>query len=396
MENMMNSNGFMSVEELSGFGGAGIQPRVIAEPDAPASASVNPDRAGRWRSNLSGEAAFDSFVPVDLQDVTIEYDGALASRLANAEFELGNLREAYAALDDESRIAVAGKLADREASASWNLSAGKTVASPIMGGNLFPALSPIAVFRAPEDQAEVDNLREAIGYAMDPFDDLPVSRRLLSRAHFLVTQGPRYEKKYPGEVRWSPAWMGEADAPLAKASFVFPAADDLEHGISQLEHFIHGDEGRGFGEVDNSVEAGAPSEVGGPLDLGGMLVSGGFGRPGDKPDQPSSAGRNDERPVLEKVALAHYQFLVLHPFIDGNGRVARILTNLMLRDAGFTAGLVLPVAEVLGIRAKEYHDLVEGVEKSGDYEAWVGFFLDVIRNAAVLATGVAREAAGER
>ncbi len=290
-------------------------------------------RAGRWRTNLKGEAAFDSFVPTDLQDVGLSYDANLAGKLAEAEFALGNLREAYASLGEGERDAVAQALLDREASASWELAADRTPAMPLFGnaGSGAPLLDISMILRSPEDREEIENLKEAMLYAMEPFDGLPISRRLLSRAHFLVTQGRRFAKKYPGEVRRSPNWMGEPGASLSRAKFVFPAGDDLERALSRLEQCIH-DEG--------------------------------------------------PHPELVKVALAHYQIEVAHPFVDANGRIGRMLTNLMLIEAKRIPSLAFPLSDALLTCASEYYELLERVETEGDYEGWVLFFLDIIQQAA--------------
>lgn len=290
-------------------------------------------RAGHWRTNLKGEAAFDSFVPTDLQDVHLSYDADLAGKLAEAEFALGNLREAYASLGEEERGAAAQALLAREASASWKLSSDRAP-EMLLFGNVDSGAPPLDIgmlLHSPEDRKEIEDLKEAMGYAMEPFDGLPISRRLLSRAHFLATQGRRYEKKYPGEVRRSPNWMGKPGASLLQAKFVFPTGDDLERALSRLEQYIH-DEG--------------------------------------------------PHPELVKVVLAHYQFEVVHPFIDANGRIGRMLTNLMLIEAKRIPLLAFPLSDALRTRASEYYGLLERVEIEGDYEGWVLFFLGVIQQAA--------------
>lgn len=293
-------------------------------------------RAGRWRTNLKGGAAFESFVPADLQSVEIAYNDDLATRLAEAEVELGNLRAAYATLSEEERAALAQTLLDREATSSCELAADRAPAMPVFGSGdgALPIIDTNALLHAPEDKDEIEHLKEAMQYAADPFDGLPLSRRLLTRAHFLATQGPRYEKKYPGEVRRSPNWMGEPDAPLSKAKIVFPTGDDLDYALARLEHYIHEDR---------------------------------------------------RHPELVKVALAHYQFEVIHPFIDANGRIGRLLTNLMLANANRIPPVMLPISDTLNIYAGRYYELLELVETEGAYEQWVSFFLGVIREAAAQA-----------
>lgn len=300
-------------------------------------------RAGHWRRNLKGDAAFSSFVPADLQSIEIDDDAQLAEKRAGAELALDELRKAHAAFDEEACDAFTHALLEREVAASWELSSNRMTAPPLFSmasGDAAP-FDISTVLRAPEDADEIGHLMESTQYAMDPFDDLPISRRLLTRAHFLATQGPRYEKKYPGEVRRSPNWMGEADAPLSKAKIVFPVDDDLDHALSRLEQYIHYDE---------------------------------------------------RDPHLVKIALAHYQFEVIHPFIDANGRMGRLLSNLMLIDAEKTPQIALPLSEALNTHASTYYGLLELVETKGAYEEWVAFFMDVIREASLQATEMAANA----
>lgn len=134
-------------------------------------------RAGHWRTNLKGEAAFDSFVPTDLQDVHLSYDADLAGKLAEAEFALGNLREAYASLGEEERGAAAQALLAREASASWKLSSDRAP-EMLLFGNVDSGAPPLDIgmlLHSPEDRKEIEDLKEAMGYAMEPFDGLPIS-----------------------------------------------------------------------------------------------------------------------------------------------------------------------------------------------------------------------------
>ena len=287
-------------------------------------------RAGGWRRNLKGEAAFSSFVPAPLQDVQVRYDGVLASRLSRAEFALGRLTGLFESLDAEQREAAVGKLRRLEAEASWDLSAGR----------IRPAITAFQVFggdgrnvneRDELDIAEIGHLEEAVAYAVAPFDGLPLSRRLLTRAHFLMTQGPRYEKKYPGEVRRSPTWLGRPESTLSTASFVFPMQEDMDEALAQLERYIHDD---------------------------------------------------TREPELVRVALAHYQFEVIHPFIDGNGRIGRLLSQLMLIEAGQLPADILLLSAALKDRAEEYYTALERVERFGAYEEWIGFFAIIVADAA--------------
>ena len=311
---------------------------------------ISESRAGRTRKNLSGEAAFVSFVPTHLQDVSIQWSDGLVRDVAEAEFALGQLTGAFGALSPERQSQVVEAAIANEAESSWKLAEGREVGmptglafdSPSIDG---PALEPpLTFFGAPLigttppldeiDLREIDDLAAAFRYALEPFDELPVSRRLLENTHYLMTQGPRYEKRYPGEFRRSPNWISGPDSTLATARFVPPVEEDMIEAFSQLEHFIHED---------------------------------------------------SELPVLARIALAHYQFEVIHPFIDGNGRIGRILTILMLLEAGQIPAPILPLSDMLRERAMGYYGTIEAVELDGDYEGWIRFFVNAIHVAATRA-----------
>lgn len=285
--------------------------------------SAPSNRSGVTRKNLSGHVAFYSFVPTPLQGIALEYDTRLIEAMARAEFALGRLWEAYQSLDEEKRACVAEALRREEAEASWKLAAGRVSQGIVL---LFSE-EPLSAL----DEDEIADLEKAMGYAVAPFDGLPISRRLLANAHYLMTQSPRYEKKYPGELRRSPNWIGGSEATLTTASFVPPVEEDMGDGLAKLEAYIH--------------------------------------EPGSDPS-------------LIKAALAHYQFEVIHPFIDGNGRIGRMLTQLMLIEEGKLPADVLLLSAELLERAFEYYGYIETVEQHGDYEGWVSFFLSVIAGAA--------------
>lgn len=282
-------------------------------------------RIGSTRKNLSGELAYTSFVPARLSGITLERARGLDRAVGAAEFALGRLWAACERMGPEQVRELEREAIAREARSSWKLSAGRDVGiAARTGGGAESSLTGA-------DALDADNLARAISYAADPFDDLPVSRRLLANAHYLMTQGPRYEQSYPGEFRRSPAWIGPAGAALATARFVGPEPAEMETAFADLERYIHADDG--------------------------------------------------ESPIV-KVALAHLQFELIRPFIDGNGRIGRILSLLMLRDAGRIPALILPISDVLRSRSNMYYASIEFAEFDDDIEGWVAFMAEVIEEAA--------------
>ena len=286
-------------------------------------------RAGHTEKDLGGAAAFLSFVPTPLQDVELRYDLAVIRGLAEAEHALGRLSGAFLALGTQQQEVAVAMLRRKEAEASWRLAAGRLGSQSALAGLLSP--------HSAVDEGEICDLEAALAYGAHPFDDLPVSRRLLANAHYLAMQGPRYEKKYPGEVRWSPSWIGDAEANPTTAAYVPPVGEALQTGLADLEHYIH--------------EAAA-------------------------------------QPALVRAVLAHYQFEALHPFIDGNGRLGRMLIQLMLVKDGELPGDILQLSSALAARVTEYYARLWAVETEGDYEGWASFMLGVVADAAREALGL--------
>ncbi|MGN0071017.1 MAG: Fic family protein [Atopobiaceae bacterium] len=312
----------------------------------------NDTRAGRWRTIRRDGFDYKAYVPADLQDVKLAYTGSLAASLAKAEFSLGLLCGAFDALSPEDRASAHERLRREEAAASFEFSQGQGV-SRFEFVELLPSLGNAKVIHDEDDDEDIANLVDAMAYTMELSDGLPVSRRLLANAHYLMCQGWRYEKKYPGEVRWTPAWVSRVDeVDLNRCDYVAPVGDDLDRGIARLEDYIH--------EEDAHEDE----------DHRGIAVLA-----IEKDPFPAT-------PALVRIALAHYQIEALHPFIDGNGRIGRILTERMLVDAGRLPEDCLLLSETLRRHNKAYYQLIEDVEKFGDYETWVAFFCDCLAEAA--------------
>ena len=140
-------------------------------------------------------------------------------------------------------------------------------------------------------------------------------------------QGEHNEKKYPGEFRTSPIWMGDEHDTLESAPFIPPAPDDMLKAFYDLEQYINADD--------------------------------------------------DVHPLI-KAALIHYQFEVIHPFIDGNGRVGQLLTLLFLNERGILKGAAVNLPRVFHLRQFRYFTGLASVEISGTYEKWVRFFLEAL------------------
>jgi len=178
-----------------------------------------------------------------------------------------------------------------------------------------------------------ENLRDPKG--------LPISVRLLCKAHKVLLKGIRGAGKQPGQLRRSQNWLGGTRP--GNAVFVPPPADYVESLMSELEKFIHD-------ENFNSPKA------------------------------------NVQRlPPLVVIALVHAQFETIHPFLDGNGRIGRLLISALLEDFGLLPEPLLYLSSYLKQHQTEYYRLLSAIRTEGDWESWIQFFLEAVEVAATKA-----------
>jgi Fic family protein len=173
------------------------------------------------------------------------------------------------------------------------------------------------------DWLEVNNYIEALNSSIQRLDDLPLSSRLLKEAHKKLLQGVRGEYKLPGEFRRSQNWIGGAS--LLHATFIPPHWEDVNPLMGDLEAFIHNED----------------------------------------------SGLTD----LLKIAIAHYQFETIHPFLDGNGRIGRLLVTIYLVEKQIISKPVLYLSDFFERNRTEYYDSLTRVRTKNELMAWIKFFL---------------------
>jgi len=189
----------------------------------------------------------------------------------------------------------------------------------------------LSLFRDIEDTREVHNYVQAIDYGLERLETFPLSIRLIREIHRILMQGVRGEHMTPGEVRRSQNWIGRPGATLEEARYVPPPPKEMHECLSDLEEFIHTD---------------------------------------------------SDLPPLLRIGMIHYQFEAIHPFLDGNGRIGRLLVTFLLVAWGLLSQPLLYLSNYININRQEYYDRLLAVSQKGKWEAWLLFFLEGVHSQA--------------
>ena len=190
-------------------------------------------------------------------------------------------------------------------------------------GELFAAEAGAAVERSPDDLREVGNYVAALEYGLERLETLPLSLRLVREMHEHLMQGVRGEVATPGEFRHSQNWIGPPGCTLQEATFVPPPPFELMSCLDSWERFLH----------------------------------------------------DDSLPPLVHAALVHAQFEAIHPFLDGNGRVGRLLITLLLVKQALIPSPLLYLSAYFEATSQEYYVRLLGVTEGGEWEEWLVYFL---------------------
>ena len=189
----------------------------------------------------------------------------------------------------------------------------------------------LSLFSDVEDTREVHNYVQALNYGLERLETLPLSIRLIREIHGILMQGVRGELLTPGEVRRSQNWIGRPGATLDAARYVPPPVDEMHKCLSDMERFIHAD---------------------------------------------------SDLPPLLRIGLIHYQFEAIHPFLDGNGRVGRLMITFLLVAWDLLSQPLLYLSNFIESNRQEYYDRLLAVSQQGEWEAWLMFFLDGVHTQA--------------
>ena len=279
------------------------------------------NRAGTLVSNLSGDAEYKSFLPNPLPPEVIELDNEAEKLLIEANKKIAFLE------------GISSRIPNIELFVSMYVRKEALVSSQIEGTQctLEDVLDPNINENTNLDVSDVINYIKAYEYSVERLKELPLCNRLFKEIHSVLLQGVRGAEKAPGEFRTSQNWIGGAGSTIKNAKYIPPNPEDMLKAMSDLEKYINSED-----ELDSLIRA----------------------------------------------ALIHYQFETIHPFLDGNGRVGRLLIILFLIQEKLLSSPVLYISCFLKMNRVEYYDRMTEVRNKGNYEQWIKFFLSVIAQAA--------------
>ncbi|RMH75027.1 MAG: Fic family protein [Calditrichaeota bacterium] len=287
------------------------------------------EAAGRLIQVGKGDAAYWAFVPHPLPP-PVMYTPELIQTLSQADRALGELAGLGRALSNPHLLI--HPFIRREAVLSSRIEGTQTDLPHLYayesGQLVFPGFEPTP----PEsDLREVLNYVHALEYGLERMKTLPVSLRLLREIHARLMEGVRGEGAYPGEFRRSQNWIGPPGCTLNEATFVPPPPEYLMETLKDFERYLH---------------------------------------------------EEDQHPPLIRLAFIHYQFEAIHPFVDGNGRIGRLLLILLLVGWELLPLPLLYLSAYFERKRQAYYDHLFRVSMEGAWESWIRFFLEGVAEQA--------------
>lgn len=276
------------------------------------------NRAGFWRENFKGELAYQSFVPAPLPpNPVVELSNDCLNKLMQAHASLAALE------------AIATRIPDINMFISMYVRKEALLSSQIEGTQctLDDILDPLLENNINRDIEEVINYIQAVKYAMERLKSFPLCNRFIREVHGVLLQHGRGQDKQPGEFRISQNWLGGNGSTLKTARYIPPNVEDMLSALDNWEKYIN---------------------------------------------------EKDDIDPLVKVALLHYQFETIHPFLDGNGRIGRLFIVLYLLETKILTQPVIYISYFLKLNRTEYYDRMMEVRRKGDYEQWISFFLQAL------------------
>jgi Fic family protein len=267
---------------------------------------------------------YDAYIPNPLPP-ELEWSDGLLSRLASAERSISRLEVVGQSFPVPHVLA--RPFARKEAVQSSQIEGTQTTFQSLLRYEA----QRLSSLRKEQDAHEVQNYVKALDHGLERIHTLPISMRLIREMHAILMKGVRGELLTPGEIRRSQNWIGRPGATLENARYVPPPVDKMQDCLAALEKYIHTD---------------------------------------------------SELPALIRIGLIHYQFEAIHPFLDGNGRIGRLLITLLLTTWQILSQPLLYLSIFFEKNKTEYYDRLLAVSQKGKWENWLLFFLDGVQEQA--------------
>ena len=284
------------------------------------------DRAGRFVDQSSG---YRAFIPAPLPpSPPIDLDIELVTLLSDADRAVGRLDGIVKTVPDPNFFVA--MYVRREAVLSSQIEGTQSTLEDLLAVELGTSVRAV-----PDDVEEIVNYVSAMHYGLQRLGVLPLSLRLIREIHKELLRGGRGAHAMPGEFRRTQNWIGPSGATLAKATFVPPPVPEMQEALAAFETYLHSNSGL---------------------------------------------------PLLIDIGLAHAQFESIHPFLDGNGRVGRLLITFMLVQRAALRAPLLYLSYYFKLHRAEYYDRLMAVRLRGDWEGWLRFFLEGVADTATEAT----------
>lgn len=286
----------------------------------------------------AGEAGYWAFIPRPLPP-QMDWSRPLIKKLSAADHALGELAGLGRMLTNPDLLVL--PFTRREAVLSSSIEGTQATIYDVYAyeaGQLYlPGFTPGVPL---DDVKEVVNYVRALEYGLESLKRLPVSLRLIREIHAQLMSGVRGDKATPGEFRRSQNWIGRPGCTLNEADFVPPPVLQMHEALDHWEKYIH---------------------------------------------------QEDDDPALIRLAFIHYQFEAIHPFLDGNGRIGRLLNTFLLTAWGLLPHPLLYLSAYFREHRSQYYELLCSVSEHGDWESWLLFFMDGIITQANDAIGRAKQ-----
>lgn len=294
---------------------------------------VSTDRSNRAGRYIQQPTGYRAFIPSALPpEPPVILEGELQVLMSQADRALGRLDGSIQTLPNPELFVA--MYVRKEAVLSSQIEGTQSSLQDVLA-----AEARVLTADSPDDVGEVFNYIAAMNHGLERLQNLPVCVRLIREIHERLLSGVRGQHLTPGEPRTTQNWIGPGGCTLAEATFVPPPPHELARLLGELELFLH---------------------------------------------------NNSELPLLIRIGLAHAQFETIHPFLDGNGRVGRLLITFLLCEKDVLLKPVLYLSHYFKRHRQQYYDRLQAVRDDGDWEGWLKFFLTGIFQVSQEATETAR------